>query len=42
MTSKTWKLVTLQISHYLRTQRNPALPRWYETQRKTTMVVFWS
>lgn len=35
-------LIQLQISHYLRTQRHPALPAWYQTERKTTMVVFWS
>lgn len=34
--------VRLQIEHYLRTQRGAGLPQWYETQRKTTMVVFWS
>lgn len=36
------KLVPLQIAHYLRTQRTPwGYPAWYETHRKTTMVVFW-
>lgn len=32
----------MQIAHYLRTQRGAGLPEWYETRRKTTMVVFWS
>lgn len=39
---KIAKLVPLQIAHYLRTQASPSRPQWYETQRKTTMVVFWS
>lgn len=42
MTRKIEKLVPLQIWHYLRTQRGAGLPEWYETRRKTTMVVFWS
>lgn len=42
MIAKIFKLVPLQIAHYLRTQRCPALPQWYETRRKTTMVVFWA
>lgn len=36
------RLVPLQVAHYLRTQSSPSLPQWYETHRKTTMVVFWS
>ena len=42
MTDKIRRLVPLQIAHYLRTQARPALPQWYETHRKTTMVVFWT
>lgn len=42
VTAKIRKLVPLQIAHYLRTQRGAGLPEWYETRRKTTMVVFWA
>lgn len=35
-------IVSLQVAHYLRTQRGAGLPEWYETRRKTTMVVFWA
>lgn len=38
---KAYQLACLQVAHYLRTQRHPNLPEWYETRRKTTMVVFW-
>lgn len=36
------RIARLQVAHYLRTQRGRAgLPGWYETRRRTTMVVFW-
>ncbi len=31
-----------QIAHFLKTGCRPNVPQWYETQRKTTRVVFWS
>ena len=40
--NKIRNLVPLQVAHYLRTQRHPELPEWYETRRKTTLVVFWA
>lgn len=40
--ARIWQLVRAQVTHYLRTQRHPTLPEWYETSRKTTMVVFWA
>ena len=33
--------VLLQIQQYKR-NCHPTVPEWYETHRKTTMVVFWS
>ena len=39
-----WKarhMARLQIDHFYRTACQPNVPAWYETQRKTTMVVFW-
>lgn len=40
MTYTMSRVVRLQVVHYLRTQRGAGLPEWYETRRKTTMVVF--
>ena len=40
-----WKahhMARLQIAHFYRTAFHPNRPEWYETQRRTTMVVFWS
>lgn len=39
---KALRLARVQIDHYYRTQRHPNIPAWYETQRKTTHVIFWS
>lgn len=41
------RLARLQINHYyrtqfLRTRNGGGPPAWYETQRKTTHVIFWS
>jgi hypothetical protein len=41
MNMRLFNRVFLQIQHYLRTQAHPVLPEWYETRRKTTMVIFW-
>lgn len=38
---RTLSLVFLQIQQF-RKNCSPNVPEWYETRRKTTMVVFWA
>ena len=41
-TPHVWRLVMLQIGHYKRSACRPNVPEWFETQRKTTHVIFWN